>query len=68
MNALHLPGYRILDFKQNKYDYLYAIEPEEPPYVCIHCGSIDVKFTKHTVYRITEGYYQELVKHDKLGI
>ena len=19
------------------------IEPEEPPYVCIHCGSIDVK-------------------------
>lgn len=38
MNALHLPGYRILDFKQNKYDYLYVIEPEEPPYVCIHCG------------------------------
>jgi len=49
VNALNLPGYKILDFKQNKYDYLYMIEPEEPPYVCIHCGSIDVKFTKHSV-------------------
>ena len=25
------------------------IEPEEPPFICIHCGSIDVKFTKHSL-------------------
>jgi DNA-directed RNA polymerase subunit RPC12/RpoP len=49
VNALNLPGYVILDFKQNKYDYLYEIEPERKPYICLHCGAIDTKFTKHSV-------------------
>jgi Transposase and inactivated derivatives len=49
-NALNLPGYRILDFKQNKYDYLYVIEPDESQVlICTHCGSVGVKFKKHFV-------------------
>ena len=49
-NALHLPGYRVLDFKENKYDYLYVIEPDETQIlICTHCGSVGVKFKKHSV-------------------
>ena len=49
-NALNLPGYRVLDFKQNKFDYLFVIEPDETQIlICTHCGSVGVKFKKHSV-------------------
>lgn len=49
-NALHLPGYRVLDSKENKFDYLYVIEPDETQIlICTHCGSVGVKFKKHSV-------------------
>lgn len=49
-NALNLPGYRVLDFKQNKFDYLFIIEPDETQIlICTHCGSIGTKFKKHSV-------------------
>ena len=46
-NALDLPGYRQLgDAKQNKYDYLYVIEPEERPSMCLRCKRRDAKLNK----------------------
>jgi hypothetical protein len=48
-NLLRIPEFNILSDGEDENFIWYVVEMAEPPFICTQCGSIDGKFTKHSI-------------------